>query len=53
MEIVQIILALLFLIIGLAGSVVPAIPGPPLSYAGLLLLQWNGRCGFSPVFLLK
>jgi len=52
MEIVLIVLAFLFLIAGLSGSVVPAIPGPPLSYVGLLLLQWSGRGNFSLVFML-
>lgn len=44
-------LAFLFLLLGLVGAVVPALPGPPLSYAGLLLLQWSGRGAFSFVFL--
>jgi len=52
MEIVLIVLAFLLLIAGLSGSVVPAIPGPPLSYVGLLLLQWSGRGNFSLVFML-
>jgi len=51
MEIALIIIAFIFLVVGLLGSVVPALPGPPLSFIGLLLLQWSGRGGFSPVFL--
>jgi len=51
MEILLVILAFLFLLAGLLGSIVPALPGPPLSYAGLLLLQWSGHGGFSPAFL--
>ena len=51
MEIILIILAFLCLLIGLLGAVVPAIPGPPLSFAGLLLLQWSGYGGFSSSFL--
>jgi len=51
MDIVLVIVAFLFLLAGLLGSVVPALPGPPLSYAGLLLLQWSGHGGFSPAFL--
>jgi uncharacterized protein YqgC (DUF456 family) len=51
MEIVLIILAFLFLWVGLLGSIVPALPGPPLSYVGLLLLQWSGHAGFSSTFL--
>ena len=51
MGIVLIILAFALLIIGIAGSVVPVLPGPPLSFAGLLLLQWSGYGGFTPAFL--
>lgn len=40
METVLIILAILLLFAGLLGCVLPAIPGPPLSYAGMLLIQW-------------
>lgn len=36
METVLIILAIIFLVGGLLGCVLPAIPGPPLSYAGLI-----------------
>ena len=52
MEMILIILAFLFLLAGLIGSIVPAIPGPPLSYVGLLLLQWSGRAEFTIVFLV-
>lgn len=38
METLLIILALVFGIVGLAGSILPALPGAPLSYIGLLLL---------------
>jgi uncharacterized protein YqgC (DUF456 family) len=51
MEIFLAILAFLFLLTGLLGSVVPVIPGTPLGYVGLLLLQWSGYGGFSAVFL--
>ena len=51
MDIVLIIVAFLFLLAGLLGSVVPAIPGPPLGFAGLLLLQFSGHGGFSSAFL--
>ena len=50
-EIILAILAFLFLLAGLIGAVVPMLPGPPLSYAGLLLLQWSGYGGFSAGFL--
>jgi uncharacterized protein YqgC (DUF456 family) len=51
MEIILVVVAFLLLLTGLLGSVVPALPGPPLSYVGLLLLQWSGYAGFSSTFL--
>jgi len=51
-EIVLVVLAFLFLLAGLLGSVIPALPGPPLSYIGLLLLRWSGYGNFSFTFLL-
>jgi len=42
METVLVILAFVLLITGLLGAVLPVLPGPPLSYAGLLLLQLSG-----------
>lgn len=52
METALVIVSFLFLLAGLLGSILPALPGPPLSYAGLLLLQWSGRGNFSPAFLV-
>ncbi|MCL1927289.1 MAG: DUF456 domain-containing protein [Treponema sp.] len=52
MSTLLVILAFLFLLAGLLGSIVPVIPGPPLGFAGLLLLQWSGHGGFSSAFLL-
>ena len=51
MEILLIILAFILLILGLIGAVVPGLPGPPLSFLGLLVMQWSGHGGFSLVFL--
>ena len=51
MSILLLILAFIFLLAGLLGAVLPVLPGPPLSYAGLLLLQWSGYGGFTSVFL--
>ena len=45
------IIAFLLLLAGLLGAIIPVLPGPPLSYFGLLLLQWSGFGAFSPVFL--
>ena len=37
---------------GLLGCVLPVLPGPPLSYAGLLLLHFSKYAQFSPRFLV-
>jgi len=50
-ELLLLILAFLLLLMGLIGSIVPMLPGPPLSFAGLLLLQWSGYGGFPSGFL--
>jgi uncharacterized protein YqgC (DUF456 family) len=39
-DIILMTLALVLCIIGLIGCLAPALPGPPLSYAGMLLVQW-------------
>lgn len=51
MEIILVVLAFLLLLAGLLGSIVPVIPGPPLGFVGLLLLQWSGHGEFSAAFL--
>ena len=38
MEIAIIVVGILLIIIGFAGSILPALPGPPLAYGALLLL---------------
>jgi uncharacterized protein YqgC (DUF456 family) len=43
METFLVVLSIICLFAGLAGCVLPAIPGPPLSYAGMLLLQWTWK----------
>ena len=51
MEIILLIVAFLLLLTGLLGSIIPALPGPPLTFAGLILLQLSGFAGFSALFL--
>ncbi len=38
MDILLLVLGLLFMLIGILGSFLPALPGPPVSWVGLLLL---------------
>ena len=38
MEVTIIILAILAGVLGIAGSIIPGLPGPPVSWVGLLLL---------------
>ena len=51
MEIVLVIIAFILMGAGLLGAVVPILPGPPLSYIGILLMKWSGYGNFSPLFL--
>lgn len=51
MDIFLSILGLLFMIIGLIGSILPVLPGPPLSWIGLLLLYLTEAIPNDWVFL--
>ena len=52
MDIVFIIIGLLFMIFGLLGCLLPVIPGPPLSYIGLIILHLSPGFHFSTQFLV-
>lgn len=52
MEIFWIIIGVLLLLAGLAGSLFPVLPGPAFCYAALLLLQFTGGYPFSTTFLV-
>jgi uncharacterized protein len=51
-DILWISLGALFIAIGLVGCIAPVIPGPPLSYFGLLLMQLKTNPPFSLEFML-
>ena len=51
METFLIILAIILALVGIAGSVVPGLPGPPLSWAALLVLSFTSVDNFSATFL--
>ncbi|UUV21891.1 DUF456 domain-containing protein [Paenimyroides aestuarii] len=46
MEILILIISLLFVIAGIVGSVLPALPGPPISWIGLLILYTTPGIAF-------
>jgi len=46
------VLAILLMIIGLIGCVLPILPGPPVSFLGLLVLQFTHFAGFTLNFML-
>lgn len=47
-----IILAVACALIGIIGSIVPGLPGPPISWAGLLLLHMSDKIDYTPRFLV-
>jgi len=52
MNIALLILAFLFLLIGIIGCIVPGLPGTPIAYAGLWIAQATERVDFSWQMLL-
>lgn len=52
MDYVLIISAIVVIIIGFIGDIIPGIPGTPVSYLALLLLHWTDRITYSSQFLL-
>ena len=52
MEIILIITAFTCIVVGIIGSVLPVLPGVPLSYAGILLLHFTEKVHFSIPFLI-
>ena len=52
MDTVLITIGILLIIAGIAGCIVPFLPGPPLVYGSLLLLQLSSKPPFSTNFLI-
>lgn len=52
MDVLIYVLSFLLLVGGIAGCVLPILPGAPLGYAGLLLLHFTGRADFSTAQLM-
>jgi uncharacterized protein YqgC (DUF456 family) len=52
MDWLWIILGILLILAGIAGSLLPLLPGPPIAYVGLLLQQLKAEPAFTTKFLL-
>ena len=52
MDILLSVIGCLCLLIGLIGCIVPALPGPPVSYLGILFIHWTSYAHFSTAFLV-
>lgn len=52
LEILLITLGIILMLVGLLGCVLPVIPGPPISWVGILMLHLTERVQFSTEFLV-
>jgi len=52
MDYILIGLGILLIISGILGCIIPVLPGPPLSYVGILMLHMTERYHFSSSFLI-
>lgn len=52
MDVLWLVLGIILMLIGLAGCILPFLPGPPLCYAALLLQQLQSDPPFTTRFLL-
>ena len=52
MDYLLMISAIVVIIIGFIGDIIPGIPGTPVRYLALLLLHWTDRSSYSSQFLL-
>lgn len=52
MDIFLIITGIILLLTGIAGCIVPFLPGPPLAYGSLILLQFSSYQPFTEKFLV-
>jgi uncharacterized protein YqgC (DUF456 family) len=52
MDVLLLILGFILILIGLIGCIIPIIPGPPISYAGLLMMHLTKAVHYEQKFLL-
>jgi len=53
MDLLLLVIGVIAMLAGLIGCIVPMLPGPPLSYLAILLLQFTSRSPFSEEFLIQ
>ena len=47
-----IIIAIALAVVGILGAIIPGLPGPPVSWVGLLLLNYTTAADFTPLFII-
>lgn len=52
LDIILIVSGIICILAGIAGCLIPAIPGVPLNYAGIILLHFTSKVQFNTDFLL-
>ena len=52
MDILLISISVLLILIGILGSIIPILPGPPIAFGGLLLVHFTSNHPFSVEFLI-
>jgi len=52
MDVFLLIVAIVLVLAGIVGSVLPVIPGPPLSFSGILVLHFSSYASYSTTFLV-
>lgn len=52
MDWLLIAIGIILLVLGLLGAIIPGLPGPPLSFISLILLQFTSKAPFSENFLV-
>ncbi len=52
MDYVLLVLAIILLVVGVLGCILPIIPGPPLSFGGLLLIHFTKFAEYTTNFLV-
>lgn len=52
LDIILIAISVVCLIVGLAGCILPIVPGPPVAYLGLVILHFTGKVEYSTTQLI-